>query len=508
MIPIRPASIGIGVLFWAGCATSAWEPPREMSARGTPPGSETRLSRLFAADAAAHPGSSGVFLLDRGDWAYQARLDLVDFAEATLDAQYYIWQADGAGRLLMARLLDAADRGVRVRLLIDDLQVHGRDETIARLAAHPGVDVRAFNPFQNRSVLGIEFLSDFSRLNHRMHNKLLLADHAMAIVGGRNIGDNYFSADADSNFRDLDVLTIGPVATELAASFETYWTSPWAVPISGLSDHEPTEEELAALRQSVADALGEAAQHEELRPGGSADLIEAIRSEIRWAPARVVVDPPHKMVSKEARVSSDLAFLVDDAQSELSIEAAYFVLGPAGVERVRELVERGVRVRILTNSLATNDVVAAHAGYAESRKPLLEVGAELHELRPDSTERSRWSLLPAKSKASLHTKAVVMDRRVAFVGSFNLDPRSANINTEVGILVEDEAFAAQVAEFMDAGAQASESYQLSLGEDGDLVWTGTGGGGEVQEWRSEPEAGWWRRFSASVLGWLPIRSQL
>ena len=471
----------------------------------------TSVGALFQKTADKHPGLSGFSLLREGATAFMARLAMADLAEKTLDGQYYIWDGDTSGLILADRLLRAADRGVRVRLLIDDNYMTGaRDFNIASFDAHPGIEIRFFNPVRNRRWRIMSFLAEFSRVNHRMHNKLLVMDNAVGIVGGRNIADVYFGVRADHNYRDLDVVTAGPIVTELSGSFDLFWNSEWAIPVGAVVNERATERDLQSFRERL---------EEKLAAGGYpypideriADLrarLAQIRDGFIWAPGRVYVEHPSKVnANADNVIAAALGQRVSEVERELLIESPYFVLGDQTIEKVRQLKARGVKVRALTNSAASNDVLAAHAGYVNTRKPLLQAGLELYELRPDSNMKREWSLLAGKSRAALHAKSLVFDRRSVFIGSFNLDPRSTALNTEIGVMIDSPEIAGQVGELMDEGVSSGSAFHVTLDENDDLVWTTENNQAKV-EYDKDPETSVWYRFLVGVVGILPIEDQL
>jgi len=471
---------------------------------------------LFQAEIAAHPGNSGVLLVPTGEWGFRARAGLSNQAERTIDVQYYIWDDDASGRILAERLLRAADRGVRVRMLLDHITVGNSDFSLARMDRHPNVEIRLFNPFMNRGFRVLELLFSLERLKYRMHNKAFIVDNAIAIVGGRNIGDNYFGIDTAENFRDLDLVVVGPAVQDVSSSFDKYWNSEVAVPVSVIIKQKFEEEELQARQAKLYRWVAELTDFPYPISSTSdsvMDRLEKLRGEIIWAPARVLYDEPDKLQNSSEDVMDHLVELGKHKESELLVESAYVIAGPENVERVRLNREQGVRQRLLTNSLATNDVAAAHAGYAKYRRDLIRNGLELYELRPDAESvKKNWSLLAGRSKASLHTKTGVIDRRIVAIGSFNIDPRSTSLNTEIVILVESSELAAQVIAFMDEGVRPENSYRVILESDTEtggerLVWI-TDIDGKESRYYSEPEVGLWRRFSTWLIGLLPIEKHL
>jgi putative cardiolipin synthase len=505
---VRRSIVVAGVLLAAGCASIDLDYPHPESSAFRDYAS-TRLGRMFEASAAAHPGRSGVEYIRYGRVALAGRLALADLAERSLDLQYYIWDDDVSGRLLADRLARAAERGVRVRLLLDDISVVDRDAAIAHIAGHPNVSIRAFNPAHDRDRVG-DALSNPMRLNRRSHNKIMVADNAVAIVGGRNIADHYFGVHEESNYRDLDAIAVGPVVRDVSAVFDAFWNSEYSVAYGAFIEEEATPESAAAqlevMRSRMKDDVLPYPVHHDV--AGAIDRLDSLGERLVWGDVRVLFDDPSKAEDKSVRgIAEQVIALIEGADREVLIENAYFVPRERSVEIVSSLTERGVRARVLTNSLASNDVVAVHSGYKKLRKELVEAGLELYELRPDSRMKERWSLLSWRSRSGLHTKAMVVDREVAMIGSYNFDPRSANINSECALLVESPVFAERVAEYLDEGVRPENAYRVTL-EDGDLVWTAAVEGEEPLVFRHEPETSWWQRFTVGLMGLLPLQSQL
>jgi putative cardiolipin synthase len=435
---------------------------------------------------------------------------LTELAEKSLDVQYYIWEADATGRILAERLVRAADRGVKVRLLVDDINLAGRDAVVAAMDAHPNIEIHIFNPFAHRDARILDFTLDLDRVNHRMHNKIMIMDNAVAIVGGRNIGNHYFGVATDANFRDLDIAAAGPVVREISNVFDHFWNGDWAVPIAALVDQPYTETDLQTAFKTVRERIATDDYPYPLDEdvAGLRSGLVSIRDNFIWAPGQILWDDPAAIEEGLAQgaMSKALFRKIQTLQNELIIESAYFVPGNKGIEALRQLHERGVRVRVLTNSLASNDVVAAHAGHAKYRDELVENGAELYEMRPDAGVIKK-KLVSGTSKAALHTKALVFDRESVFIGSFNLDPRSGSINTEAGLYVESPELAAQVLVYMDEGVLPENSYRVLLDEDGDLVWVTEVEGHEIH-FHVEPETGLWERFMSGFIQILPVEHQL
>jgi len=463
---------------------------------------------MFERKVAEHPGKSGVEYIRQGRIALEARMALADLAENTLDLQYYIWDADISGRFLGERLVAAAERGVRVRVLLDDISISGRDLPLARLAGHRNIEIRAFNPFRDRSRVG-DLFTDPSRVNRRSHNKIFVADNAAAIIGGRNIADHYFGVHDDSNYRDLDIWAVGAVVQDISGVFDAFWNSKFAVPYEAFVDFTPTEDDAA---EQIAEIRAQLAR--DPMPYDFATDVPALKAtlasyadKLTWAPVRVLYDDPAKAEDKDVRgIVNELAALARNAKREILIENAYFVPRQRMVDVISELTARGVTVRVLTNSMASNDVAAVHAGYRKYRDDILRAGAEVYELRPDSAMIGRWSLLSTKSRSGLHTKTMVVDREHTVIGSYNLDPRSADINSECALLVDSAEFGQRVGEYLDEGVLPENSYRVTL-EDGDLVWTAVEDRKTVK-YDKEPHTTGWQRFQIGFIGILPIHSQL
>ncbi|HSQ71873.1 MAG TPA: phospholipase D family protein, partial [Rubrivivax sp.] len=432
---------------------------------------------------------------------------------------YYIWHDDLTGRLFANALLRAADRGVRVRILLDDVGTKANDELLLSLDAHPQIEIRLFNPVASRTFRGLGMLTDFSRTNRRMHNKAFVADNQRAVLGGRNIGDEYFEASGDVAFGDLDVLTMGPVVAHVSRAFDTYWNAPASVPIGALTGRLGAPASLDTLRTDLAafvEAQKDSAYVGHAR-STAAQALAAGTEGVFWGRAHVVVDDPAKVSrppeDAQGHLLPQLARIGVQLRSELLIVSPYFVPGDTGVAALAALVQKGVRVTVLTNSLAATDVGAVHAGYKQYREALVEAGVRLYELRPEAIEYGRSKRSNRQiggSRASLHAKTFVFDRRAVFIGSLNLDPRSVQLNTEIGVVCENEAMAGAMANALESGLD-KVAWRVERITDADgqarLVWTETTAAGTVQH-RDEPEVSAWRQLGVWFLGLLPIESQL
>ncbi len=511
---------GVGTLVLAallfvvlGCSTL---PPRPEGPATSvlPVAGDTRLDRVVGPALEARPGQSGFHLVADGVEAFALRGLSGRAAERSLDVQYYIWHDDLTGRLLALELIEAADRGVRVRLLLDDMDARAKNFAIAALAAHPNISVRLFNPFASRQGFfgkAMEGLTSFSRINHRMHNKSWIVDNRFAIAGGRNVGDEYFSASEHVNFNDLDLAFVGPAVEQLSTSFDRYWNSDQVWPIESLSPDAVSTAALDDLRRRAQAYAVEARQTPYIRAMEGHDAVAAAKAmalPMQWTPRwQVLSDAPDKATRKApaletSAVLDGLTRAVGEARDDVVLISPYFVPGDSGTAQLVGLVEQGRKVRVLTNSLAANDVAAVHGGYSAYRKDLLEGGVALWELKPERSEGKDGISMFGSSGASLHSKAAVIDDEVAFVGSFNLDPRSVSLNCEQGILVDDPVIAAQVAALFQAMTAPASAWEVTL-DDGDLRWSDGS-----ERFDREPEASFGRRFQARMARWLPVETLL
>ena len=500
-------------LLLAACATTPL--PRGEPSTALAPASGTALDEAVGGIGLG-AGESAYRLVAGAEDAFALRMRTAALAGRSLDVQYYMWHDDLTGRLLAGELMQAADRGVRVRVLVDDLYAQGLDAALANVDAHPNLEIRVFNPFRSRTS-GIgnawEFIATGGRVNHRMHNKLWIADGRLAIVGGRNIGDEYFGAHGEFNFGDLGVLLAGQAAVDASAHFDDYWNSASAIPLSAFAKADDRAAAMDTARAAFA-AHREAAAGSDyvarilrLRDEGALGLrLPELR---RGGAVTVLADDPRKAEGgdRPLLMLDAMVELLGRAQREAIVVSPYFVPMRRGSDVLLGLRERGVQVAVLTNSLAANDVAAVHGGYSRWRRRLLEGGVAIHELKPlPGTGGEDDDGRIGSSRASLHTKAVVVDRRYAFVGSFNMDPRSARLNTEGGVLVDDPAFATEVRAQYAAAANRARSWEVRL-VDGRMRWFDEVDGREVVL-KSDPEASAGRRFTAFLFRLLPLDRQL
>ncbi|HEX5305643.1 MAG TPA: phospholipase D family protein [Dyella sp.] len=512
----------LAVLVLTGCATLKKDFPRWHSTAKAQK-VDTPSSRYVHREVARHDELSGFRLLTFSTNALMSRVALADHAEHSLDLQYYIFANDATGRLIAQRLLAAADRGVRVRLLLDDINVGDQIDLFKGLDSHPNIEVRLFNPFGTRTSSGFgkiaQFVLDGSRLNHRMHNKSFIADNTVAIVGGRNIGDDYFDAGDATHFRDLDLIAIGPVVRDTSRAFDEYWNCDAAYPIKAFTGEHAGHPELVTLRKKLASDARKFAQSdyaqatlEQLPHGPSGDR----PGKWFWGRAELVADQPAKIREGEddpsLRIGPDIKQLLQGAHKDVRLISPYFIPGDEGTQFLTSLVAQGVHLQVLTNSLASTDEPAVHAGYSRYRLPLLRGGVELYELRPEPGARQPATDAGKSSGVSLHAKAIVVDSRQVFIGSMNMDERSRLLNTEMGIIVDNAPLAAAVEQFFDDATKPASAWRVVLdptvpAADASLRWQAVENGQMVTH-DSDPDATSGRKAEVGLIKLLPVESLL
>jgi cardiolipin synthase C len=512
LFAIKNASVSIAMFVAAALFTGCASLPPKVERAATfavDDTSGTTLARAVDPIVVEHPGLSGFHALKEGIEAYAARLLLVRNAEKTLDIQYYIWKDDLTGETLLNQVLAAADRGVRVRLLLDDLDTADEEDLLHVLDAHPNIEIRLFNPFANRGYRVLDFVSDSGRVNRRMHNKSMTADNQATIFGGRNIGDEYFDAPEAVGFSDMDVLAVGPVVAEVSQEFDLYWNSEWVYPLSSFAAGTPAAAAAIETYRQESGAFVEEARSTpyaiSLRNLDIAKLKSIAALDYSWGKWVLAYDQPGKVeaevVKGDTHLAPSLRKAIDNARTDLIVVSPYFVPGPELTHYLCDLVQRGVRVRVLTNSLAASDVALVHAGYMRYREDLIRGGVELYEFKPiksvsdhEHTTKTKWS---GSSRASLHGKYLGVDQRYLFVGSFNLDMRSKELNTEMGVYFESPRYALMLADAFDRKAM-EVAYRVTLTDDGQLQWV-TVENGETVTMDVEPETGFWTRIGTRIL---------
>ena len=520
------ARLGVALVALAVAACATLPPgsnyPKQASTAFDHPES-TELGRRIDEAARAHPGVSGFRLLISGDDGLRARMELAAAAQRTLDLQYFIIQNDVTGKLLMETILRTADRGVRVRMLIDDSADLGRNRQIIALAADPRIEIRVFNPFYLRGVLAPLRYAELAidqRLNYRMHNKVFIADNAAAILGGRNIGDEYFQTSTQRDFADFDVLALGGVVRRISHSFDAYWNSDLSIPVQALLSGKPTEEALKRYRAELEENRKNPPTSVRLPDLDGADPVHALLDSdgaLIWANSELLYDAPDKGKVEDGEkggqlISERISKALDSVKSEVLAISPYLVPTEEGMQLIDKLRTRGVDVRIATNSLAATDMPIVHAGYMHYRVKLLEKGVQLYEVRPapapDGGDGGGSVKAPSAGKFAVHAKVFVLDRQRVFVGSMNFDHRSLRLNTEIGVLIDSPEIARQVAQRFETLAKPANSYIPQLGPADafglrHLTWR-TEEKGKIVVLQTEPMGDILRGVQASVLTLLPL----
>jgi len=494
---------------------------------------DTILAKQARENSVDNKHLSSMYLIGNGIDAFVVRASLLAMAEKSIDVQYYIWRSDLIGKLIFDGLLKAADRGVRVRILIDDMPIDKETESILyALDQHENIEVRLFNPFATRGFRLVDYITSPARINRRMHNKSFTVDNQFTVIGGRNIGNEYFSADDVSDFVDLDVLASGVIVGDVGKQFDAYWNSQVVYPVSVFDHNQATTEDLLLLRTDLNEfsrSNKNSQYHLDVKDSemyqsivrGSLDKDQ--KSRVFSGTVKVVYDDPKKGLGK---TENDIVYLknmvlsyVGDINKSFEIISPYFVPGSRGVEFLTGLVKKGVKVRVVTNSLSSSDVLIAQSGYSRRRYELLEGGVELYELKTRfKTKLSKSLRRGDKAKSALHAKTYIFDRQQVFIGSFNFDQRSANINAEVGVVFDVPEMAESIASFLFDKAVEDIAYQVKIAdrdivtadteiEKGEVYWIETNNN-KQSYYDKEPKTGFWRRFGQGFFSIMPIESQL
>jgi cardiolipin synthase C len=510
--------LAIILLSMLGCSTMPRGSGAPKAASFADPADNTRLGRQFLAASARHRGESGYRIINSGIDGFVTRMQMIEAAEKTVDMQYFIFRGDETGVLIGAALERAADRGVRVRILVDDGDTVAGDERILALGKHPNIEVRIFNPFDYRGhnpfLRHLDFALHKGRLDYRMHNKLMVVDNSVALIGGRNVGAQYFQVEPDSQFADDDAFAAGVIATKLSKSFDAYWNSELTVPsaVLPLPKERPVEARVS-FEDGGADYRARVASGHPFLDMISDD------SALEWAEASVVGDSPDKkdVTRRKKRgrlMAPEVIQAMEGATGELLMVTPYFVPAQSEITSLEVLRQRNVRVRILSNSLESAPELAAQSGYSKFRTRLLKSGAELYEVRAllGSTRGSgETRAISRYGTYALHAKLYVMDRQRLYIGSMNYDQRSWRINTEVGLLIDDSQLADQLARRFEAMVSPEAAYRVILRTDAGgreaLRWTAKIDHREVELTR-EPSRGFWQRMKVKLLGLLPIDREL
>jgi len=472
-------------------------------------------STIGEAVGSNHPGLSGFYPLVDGVDAFVARLALIDSAEHTIDVQYYLYHRQQTTILFTAFLLKAAERGVRVRLLLDDLSQADSELDLAALAVHPNVEVRLFNPFPNRRFRALGFITNYSQLSRRMHNKSFIVDNRIFITGGRNIGNAYFSAEDHSEFIDLDVMSVGNIVPEASDAFDLYWNHTLSYPVQDLHG-ERDEQSLIEITKTLENYVADNQQSnyvEQLRESAFVNRLLNDEIEFDWQESTLFYDHPDKVMNdvdeKSANMSPSLFKKMGEPKRKAIIVSPYFIPREQGTQLLTSWVKKGVDVTVLTNSLAATDVSAVHAGYKKYRADLVRGGVKLWELKPSdlvAIKRKAGRKVTGSSQASLHAKTMTFDDEKIFVGTMNLDPRSLDLNTEMGVLIDSEKLSGFLAHWVDKKMpEYAWKVELKSPDDDELIWLDTISN---QQFDEEPQTSSWRRFQVWFISLFPIEDEL
>jgi len=503
-----------GTLFFTACSTVPDVYPRT-SSHALKNYRSTDIGKIIEREVARHPGKSGFEVIRYGREAFTARIAMTDVTDKTLDLQYYLWDPDETGRLLALHTLQVADRGVKVRILLDDIGLQGRDDMIAAMDAHPNIEIRIFNPFSNRGLHMLDFLTDTDRVNHRMHNKTVIMDNAFAIVGGRNIGNHYFGVSKDINFRDIDIAAVGPIVRDVSKMYDYFWNGKWSVPISVITNKTYTMKDLEKERKKLEKKIRKDRYPYPLAQD-SRQLQNTLKQMLKrfvWAKGEVLYNDPKQMkLARDKQTYTMISSLHDrmsHLQKSMYIESAYFIPRKDGIEHLIGLSKKGIDIRVLTNSLKSNDVLAAYAGYNNYRMELLINGIDIYELRDDAgaSKIINHTAADTKVRTGLHAKIMVFDEKDLFIGSFNLDPRSSKINTEGGLYIKSAALTKRVMAYMSEGIKAENAYHLTLDKNGHILWE-TVEKGKKKVYTSEPKTGAWDKLKVTIFQMMPFEDQL
>jgi putative cardiolipin synthase len=499
--PLIPAFLA--ALLLAGCATGLQ--PVTAPDEFTPPPS--LAAQWQALDAVRE--DDWFHLLNTGRDALDWRLRAIDSAVDSIDLQTFIWDLDGSGELIRQRLLEAAARGVFVRVLVDDSFVLDADQQLLDIDQHDSIELKVFNPYKRRSdkagLRQILNLGDFHRLDHRMHNKVMVIDNQVAVVGGRNLADHYFGYDQQDNFRDLEVIVGGTTVQALAGGFDAYWNDPWSLSVEAVMEQRSEPGSPEAIDLNPIDA----GQFPEQTPAARLEDWLALARDAHGGTATLLLDAPPDAdpdYAEEApvQVGARLIEAIDAAQTEVWLVSAYLIPTEELEAAVQRAIGRGVRVRILTNSIGSNNHLTAHAAYRRHVRTLVEMGVEVHEVRDDAEDRELYIEAPVEDKTlCLHAKVLLFDDDLAYVGSSNLDPRSLKINTEMGLLIDSPALNAELRQALEPDFSLRNAWHVKLGDDGGLVWVS-----DDVVLDHQPEPSYMRRIEDWFLSLLPMEDEL
>lgn len=482
--------------------------------------SQTSLAQIIQPLQEQHPDLTGYHVLYEPLEALAARLRLIDRAEKTLDLQYYIWDNDKVGALALHALIRAADRGVKIRLLIDDNNAKHTEGIFLALAQHPNIEVKLFNPYRFRKYRALDMVLDLKRINRRMHNKSFIADHQVALIGGRNMTNQYYNVSDNYQFSDVDVMLFGTAVNDISKSFDDYWNYEYAYDVREIVNQKAHRLSYESLKQQLDEHYKQVTVQNFLDLTRHSQAIDALMNRdiaLEWVKAEVVKDSPDKIKSKakkEEHLNFQLINHLEKPENNIDLISAYFVPEKKGAKILSDLAQRGVTVRVLTNSFKANDVAVVHAFYGKYRQDLLEHGVQLYEFLPaldkgdldkhtDDLEKKAKVSIKGLSRSSLHAKLMALDEKQVFIGSFNFDPRSAYLNTEIGVLLNSPPLAQSVHTTMDQNL-SKFAYKLVLDANKKITWQRETSKGPLI-YTKEPKMKWWQKAGVKIISWLPIQ---
>ena len=480
---------------------------------------QTTLAQIIQPLQEQHPDLTGYLVLFEPLEALATRLSLIDKAEKRLDLQYYIWDNDKVGSLALHALIRAADRGVKIRLLIDDNNAKSTEGIFLALAQHPNIEVKLFNPYRFRKYRALDMILDLKRINRRMHNKSFIADHQVALIGGRNMTNQYYNVSDNYQFSDVDVMLVGTAVKDISHSFDEYWSHEYAYKVQEVVNQSAHHLSYESLKRQLDEHYERVTVQNYLDLTSNSQAIDSLMSrdiQLDWVKAEVVKDSPDKIKSKAKKkehLNFQLIQHLEQPEKNVDLISAYFVPEKKGAKMLTDLAKDGVKVRVLTNSFKANDVAVVHAFYGKYRQNLLEHGVQLYEFLPalnkndldknteDLAKKAKVSI-KGLSRSSLHAKLMALDEKQVFIGSFNFDPRSAYLNTEIGVLLNSPPLAQAVHTTMDENL-SKYAYKLVLDANKKITWQRQTPQGPVI-YTKEPRMKWWQRAGIKMLSWLPI----
>ncbi|WP_252725872.1 phospholipase D family protein [Acinetobacter cumulans] len=508
------------VLTLSACSTLPKQQTQPVEYAFNTPTDDTSLAKIVLPLREQNPNLTGYHVLYDPLEALAARIELINKAEKSLDLQYYIWDNDKIGALALHAMIKAADRGVKIRLLVDDNNAKKMEGIYMALDQHANIDVKLYNPYRFRHFRPVDMVLDLKRINRRMHNKSFIADNQIALIGGRNMSNQYYNVSDNYQFSDVDVMLVGAASDEIIHSFDEYWNDDYAFPVRQLVNPRHYSLRFDSLKQQLDDYNQEATVVNYLDLANRSHAFDDwLNNKIQfdWVKAEVVKDSPSKIKSKakkEEHLNFQLLNRLDKPEQSVDIVSAYFVPEKKGAERLKNLSADGVKVRVLTNSFQANDVPLVHAFYSKYRQDLLEHDVQLYEFlsRPDAenlntntkelAEKSKVSL-KGLSRSSLHAKLMAIDEKQVFIGSFNFDPRSAYLNTEIGVLLNSPRLAKAVHYTMDENL-SKYAYKLVLNADQQINWKIKLSNGQTRIYPREPKIKWWQKAGVKFISWLPL----